>query len=81
MMKTKIKVSKTSSHPSSFLDTITVEGDVATIKMKNRATLYHYHLTPDIRKALKSIDEGISAGTVYNKYFRGKSFAKTIYKD
>jgi len=78
-MKFSVKVTKSVNPPSSFVESITIDGDIATVKMKNRSTLYHYQLDKGTREAIASIDRGTSAGQIYNQFLRGKSVAKTVY--
>lgn len=78
-MNFKIKVSKSVSPESSFVESITLENDMVTVKMKNRKTLYHYNLDENAKNAIASIKNGVSAGRAYNRFLRGKSVAKTLF--
>ena len=78
-MKLKLKITKSLKPNSSCVDEITLEGNTVIVKMKNSNTLYHYNADSSSKNAIISIQDGMSAGKIYNQFFRGKSVAKTVF--
>lgn len=80
-MKTRMKIIKELKPNSSFVESISVEGNIATVKMQGRDTLYHYLVDDVTKSAIKAIERhNVSAGTVFNRFIRKNPIAKTVYQ-
>lgn len=67
---------------SSFIKSIEFDGNVVRVTFQKKPTIYNYEVDNVLRKFLvRSLQEGQSAGKVYNKFLKGHSVSKTVFPE
>lgn len=76
-----LNITKSVKPDSSFVDSIVLDGGIATIKFKNTNNVYHYQVDNGIKQMISKIGapNALTAGEIFNRHIKHKIVAKTVY--
>ena len=76
-----LNITKSVKPDSSFVDSITLDGNIASIKFKNNKNVYHYQVDAEIKNMISRVGSpnALTAGQIFNRHIKNKIVAKTVY--